>query len=134
MVESSSSIKDFNPYHLNWETQGNLQISTSGIDLLVQTTQAPFIYEDNCFKFLLKHLNSDQFAIGPHLVDYLFGRFSQWQYEVRPDSFIFSTNQAHWELETIAEFKMTNSLHYSKKTERSLQVNGQMQSRTKLSS
>jgi hypothetical protein len=64
-------------------------------------------YEDFCFRSIANELNPGNFAIGPHLIDRVFGISSAVTTGVaRPDAIIFDVNSPdQWKIKRLCEFK-----------------------------
>ncbi len=87
-----------------WSTTGAFRANEQSVDLFIQTTHPSFLYETRCFKRICDKLEPEQFAIGPHLVDYLL-QDDDWNTRIRPDGLIFTHGHDHWTLSTIIEIR-----------------------------
>jgi hypothetical protein len=92
----------------------SLRISPNAIDLVNESGKVSTLHENNCF-FYLKERVQDGVVIGPHLIDFMFGKTSKIAGLVRPDALLL--NKIGNTLTGMAEFKSGKSNGFTKKLE-----------------
>lgn len=87
-----------------WTSTGMLDVRDQAVDLVIETRHTSFQYETHCFETISSTLKENEFAIGPHLVDFLLMK-EGWESMIRPDGFIFTAEKDFWWLSTLIEVK-----------------------------
>lgn len=93
--------KDFAEIEIS---QNLLQIHPNAVDLINISTSRSAVYENHCFSFLQRRARED-LVVGPHLVDYMFGKTPYVAGLVRPDSLLLTKQGNQVALTGMAEFK-----------------------------
>ena len=97
-----------------WHLTGELYLRQNGIDLCISTRFPSFKYEDYAFSSLLSRIGNG-FALGPHLIDDVLGSNAGFQFEIRPDAFIFKQDKDEWVMTSLVEFKSGANNGFHKK-------------------
>lgn len=87
-----------------WDSKGEIDARDTSVDLVIKTSHPSFVYETHCFEVISHTLRPDQFAIGPHLVDFLFEHEGLGS-RIRPDGIIFSSAGLSWKITSLIEIR-----------------------------
>jgi hypothetical protein len=80
------------------------EVSPNGIDLVRPSSNPSYLYEPECFAFLVERAE-DYFALGPYLIDYVLSHSSLFRKYKKPDAMFFELHDGIFVLRKLFEFK-----------------------------
>jgi len=115
-------LRELNPLELETQSNPDLRIPSyslqkfpNGVDRIIEKRGISLVYEELCFIDLNRKLTQG-FAIGPHLIDYIFtSKRSHLGGLVRPDAMLLKNEGGNVFIDRMYEFKMGDKDSYRRK-------------------